>query len=89
MCDALEQEADAWEELLKGLRPEDLLRAGRQFGREEALVNVRWFVAHMVQNVIYKHGQFSTIFYALGLDGEEPYDAPFPNRLYKSELGIE
>lgn len=32
--------------------------------------------------MIYKHGQLSTLFFALGLDGEEPYTAPFPNDVY-------
>ena len=46
-------------------------------------MNTRGFVCHMIQNVIYKHGQFSTIFFALGLDGDGPYEAPFPNAIYK------
>ena len=51
-------------------------------------MNVRWFVGHMVQNTIYKHGQFSTIFFAQGLDGDGPYEAPFPNPIYAEVLGI-
>jgi hypothetical protein len=48
---------------------------------------VRGFVCHMVQNTIYKNGQFMTLFYALGLDGTEPYDAPFPNPIYEQCFG--
>jgi hypothetical protein len=83
----MEEEADNWEALLKSLTPEDLDRPSPQFGRPESSANVRWLIAHMVQNVIYKHGEFATIFFALGLDGTEPYDAPFPNPIYK-EFGI-
>jgi hypothetical protein len=87
ICLAMEEEADNWEALLKSLTPEDLDRPSPQFGRPESSANVRWLIAHMVQNVIYKHGEFATIFFALGLDGTEPYDAPFPNPIYK-EFGI-
>lgn len=88
ICAAMELEADAWEAMLKNLTPKDLEREGRQFGQPGAAMNVRGFIAHMVQNVIYKHGQFSTIFFALGLDGDAPYEAPFPNPIYKEVLGI-
>jgi hypothetical protein len=41
----------------------------------------------MIQNTIYKHGQFSTLYFALGLDGTEPYSAPFPNPIYAEIFG--
>ena len=82
ICDALWAEADKWETLLNSLSAEDLNREGCQFGDPEAKMTGRGFVVHMVQNVIYKHGQFATIFYALGYDGTGPYEAPFPNDLY-------
>ncbi len=88
ICGAMEVEADIWEEMLKAMNPEDLDREGRQFGDERGQMNVRGFIAHMVQNMIYKHGQFATIFFALGLDGDGPYEAPFPNPIYKEVLGI-
>ncbi|HWD39847.1 MAG TPA: DinB family protein [Fimbriimonas sp.] len=88
ICDAMEAEANEWEALLKSLTDEDLARVTHQFAHPEGAMNVRGYVYHMIQNLIYKHGQFSTIFFALGLDGTEPYDAPFPNPIYKSELGI-
>jgi hypothetical protein len=37
----------------------------------------------MIQNCIYKNGQLATIYFALGLDGTEPYEAPFPNPIYE------
>jgi uncharacterized damage-inducible protein DinB len=83
LCDALEAEADACEVMLQRLTPEDLDRSGMQFGDPRAAMNVRGFINHMVQNTIYKHGQFSTIFFGLGLDGDGPYQAPFPNEIYK------
>ena len=48
---------------------------------------MRGFVCHMIQNTIYKHGQFATIYFALGLDGTEPYNAPFPNPIYEQRFG--
>lgn len=44
--------------------------------------NVRAFVCHAIQNVIYKSGQLATLYFALGLDGTERYAAPFPNPIY-------
>ncbi len=38
---------------------------------------------HMLQNCIYKHGQFSALYFALGLDSDAPYDALFPNPIYQ------
>ena len=43
---------------------------------------MRGFVDHMIQNAIYKRGQFATLYFALGMDGIEPYDAPWPNPIY-------
>lgn len=80
MCDALSAEIDRWEEMLKGLSPEKLVEPRNQF--QWGPLNVGWFVMHMLQNCIYKHGQLSTLFFALRLDGDAPYDAPFPNRCY-------
>jgi hypothetical protein len=80
MCDELQEEAHRWRVLLMKLTPEQLLERRRQFNRSP--VNVRWFVCHMIQNVIYKHGQLSTLYFALGLDGSGPYTAPFPNDFY-------
>lgn len=88
LCRALEAEADEWERLLTSLKCEDLTRKSVQFGQPGAYLNVNGFIAHMVQNVIYKHGQFSTLFFGLGYDGDGPYDAPYPNPIYKKTLGI-
>ena len=80
MCDALEAEMDRWEELLTRLTPEDMDAPRSQFN--EYPMPVRGFVGHIVQNSIYKNGQLATLYYALGLDGDTPYDAPFPNPIY-------
>ena len=82
MCDALEAETLEWETLLRRLTPEEMNRIGYQFNIAEAKLTVRGFVCHMIQNAIYKHGQFSELYFALGLDGTEPYEAPFPNPIY-------
>jgi len=80
MRDALAEETERWRSLILGLTAHQLDTPRKQFN--DYPWTVRGFIGHMVQNVIYKHGQFSTIFFALGLDGAEPYDAPFPNRIY-------
>lgn len=80
MCDILQAEADTWREMILALTPEQFDEPRSQFGDYDT--NIRWFICHMIQNCIYKHGQFSTIFFALGLDGTEPYEAPFPNPIY-------
>jgi len=80
MCDALAEETERWRELILGLSAEDLDTPRKQFNGYPW--TIRGFVGHMVQNLIYKHGQFTTIFFALGLDGTEPYTAPFPNPIY-------
>lgn len=80
MCDVLQAEAETWRELLLGLAPAQLDEPRSQFGVFDT--NVRWFVCHTIQNSIYKHGQFATIYFALGMDGSEPYTAPFANPIY-------
>lgn len=80
LCSALAEETERWRVLILGLTPAQFAEQRRQFNGYE--MNVRKFVCHMIQNSIYKHGQFSTLFFALGLDGDAPYDAPFPNPIY-------
>ena len=82
MCDALQEETKKWRTLILELTPERLDEERYQFLPENSLT-VRWFVCHMIQNCIYKNGQFATLFFALGLDGTELYDAPFPNPIYE------
>ena len=86
MCDALAAETEQWRNLIRSLTPEKLAEPRRQFD-SAADLSVRWFVCHMIQNTIYKHGQFATLFFALGLDGTEPYSAPFPNPIYEECYG--
>jgi len=87
LCDAMDAETSEWERLLRSLTPEQLDRPGKQFNIADSKMNVRGFIGHMIQNSIYKHGQFSELFFALGLDGTEPYTAPFPNPIYTDLFG--
>lgn len=80
MCDLLLAEAAMWQEMILAFSPEQFDEPRSQFGDFDT--NVRWFICHMIQNCIYKHGQLATIYFALGLDGTEPYSAPFPNPIY-------
>lgn len=82
VCDLLAEETQTWKSLLLALTPDQLDEPRLQFNHRQR--GVRNFVCHMIQNCIYKHGQFSTLFFALGLDGTEPYSAPFPGPIYKS-----
>jgi|GEM_PF-670416 len=80
MCDALAAEKDRWRPLLLGLTPEQMSAPRYHFGTFPR--DIRFIVGHIVQQVIYKSGQLSTVFFALGLDGETAYTAPFPNDEY-------
>ncbi len=80
VCDALDAEMTRWDALFARLTPEDLDAPRSQFNQYP--MTVRQFLGHIVQNSIYKNGQMMTLFYALGLDGDAPYDAPFPNPIY-------
>ena len=86
-CAAFDAETENWRTMLRGLTPEELDSPRKQFNNPDSKMNVRSFIGHMIQNVIYKNGQFSELYFALGLDGTESYDAPFPNPIYE-ELGL-
>ena len=87
MCDALQVETDHWRKLIMRCSADDFASPRKQFNLDEARMNVRSFVCHMIQNCIYKHGQLSTLYFALGFDGTEPYSAPFPNPIYAEIFG--
>lgn len=87
LCDEMEKETENWREMLLSLTPEQFAEIRHQFNIPQAEMNIRGFVCHMIQNTIYKHGQFSTLYFMLGLDGEEPYTAPFPNPIYQEIFG--
>ncbi|MDR3688003.1 MAG: hypothetical protein P4L46_01400 [Fimbriimonas sp.] len=76
------QEIENWRQLLRSLSPAQLDEPRSQFGGDQNEMNVRFFILHMIQNAIYKHGQLSESYFALGYDGTEPYTAPFPNEIY-------
>jgi len=85
LCDAMDAEREAWEKMLSEITEEGLDAKRSQFNQHE--MTVRQFICHMIQNTIYKHGQFATLFFALHLDGEAPYTAPFPNPIYEEIFG--
>lgn len=82
LCDALAVETENWRTLLRSLTPEQLDEARFQFNQPGARMTVRQFVGHILQNNIYKHGQFAALYFAGGYDGTEPYTAPLPNPIY-------
>ncbi len=87
LCDALAAETENWREMLANLTPHQFSETRYQFGELDHEMNIRSFICHMIQNTIYKHGQFSTLYFMLGLDGEEPYTAPLPNPYYQHVFG--
>jgi hypothetical protein len=87
MCDVLAAERENWLTLILSLTTEELDEPRSQFNDIEPVLNIRSFICHMIQNAIYKHGQLSTLFFTLGLDGPEPYSAPLPNPIYEEVFG--
>lgn len=87
LCDALAAETENWRLLLRSLTQEQLDETRYQFNQPEARMTVREFIGHILQNNLYKHGQFATLFFAWGLDGDEPYTAPLPNPIYTELFG--
>jgi uncharacterized damage-inducible protein DinB len=76
----LEDEKDAWRELLQTTEPptlEELRTSPDGYSR-----TVRGCLFHMAQHIVSKSGQMTMLHFELGLDGDGPYDAPHPNRLY-------
>lgn len=80
MLDLLEEEKEAWRELIRSM-PLVLLEESRS-SPDRYLRSVRGYLGHMAQHIVSKSGQMTMLHFELGLDGEGPYDAPHPNRLY-------
>jgi len=80
------EELDRWQALLEGMTEAKLAEPRSQFNATSYPWSVRDAVYHMLQNVLYKLGQFSYLYYALGYDGTEPYTAPLPNPYYIEEV---
>ncbi len=87
LCDAFAAETQEWHTLLLSLTPEQLDTVRHQFNRPDAEMTVRGFVCHMIQHCVYKSGELATIYFALGLDGDAPFTAPFPNPIYEELFG--
>jgi hypothetical protein len=81
LCDLLQEEAGWWRSFLQRVTPQEFLQPRWRWSWCGP-VNLRWLVCHMTGNVIYKNGQLATIYFSLGLDGEEPYVPPLPNNFY-------
>jgi len=79
-CAGLQSELVWWRTTLPTLTPEQLREERFQFG--VGPMDVRSLIVHITQQTIYKNGQLSTLFFALGLDGEEVYSAPHANTYY-------
>jgi hypothetical protein len=80
MIQLLLEEAGEWRLLIQSLTPDQLQLEHEPWVGQTR--NVRGFLFHMGQNVIYKAGQIWMLCFELGLDGLGPYDAPYPNQIY-------
>ena len=80
MIQMLEDEAIEWRRLIRGLTAEMLDEEREPWEGDRRLI--RSFLFHMGQHIIYKAGQIWMLAFELGLEGSEPYDAPYPNRIY-------
>ncbi len=84
ICDLLEEEIGLWRQLLITL-PLEHLGDTREYQGNTG-VTIRYLICHMVQNVIYKHGELATVYFALGLDGTEPFTAPLPTEFHPEAI---
>lgn len=80
MIALLQTEADQWRLLIQALSPSQLDEERESWDGETR--NVRGFLFHMGQHVIYKAGQMWMLNFGLGLDGDGVYTAPHPNEIY-------
>jgi hypothetical protein len=80
VCAALREEGDRWRELIARLTASQMDEERYHFGAFPR--NVRFMIGHITQQVTYKSGQLSTLYFALGLDGTEAFTAPVPNDDY-------
>ena len=80
MLDWLESEKNAWRDLLQTIDA-PLMDELRQ-SPDGYFRSVRGYLLHMSQHIVSKCGQMTMLYFELGLDGGEPYDATHPNRLY-------
>lgn len=81
MIALLRKEAIIWQQLVRGLKPEDL--NNELLAWTDCPRTIRSFLFHMAQNVVYKAGQAWTLHFELGLDGEDRYTAPYPDQYYE------
>ncbi len=80
MIRLLMEEAAEWRRLVRALKPEDLDQQREPWPGETR--NIRSFLFHMGQHVIYKAGQMWMLAFGMELDGSGPYSAPYPNEMY-------
>lgn len=79
MVRKLQEEAEEWRGLIRSISAEQLLEERVAFDR---MRNIRGFLFHIGQHLIYKEGQIRMLYYEMGLDGPEPYAAPYPDEIY-------
>lgn len=81
MLAMLQEEGEAWRDLIQSLTPEMLEEEREPWPGE--IRNLRGFLYHASQHVVFKAGQIWVLVYGLGLDGPDPYRAPYPDYFYE------
>lgn len=79
-CDLLEDECRWWLDAMTNTPPERMNDRIPMFGGDA--LTVRCYLGHMLQNVIYKNGQISFLYFGLELEEPGPYVPPLPNESY-------
>lgn len=80
VLDLLESEREAWRKLIEAL--DAPVMDEPRYSPDGHSRSVRGYLFHMAQHIVSKSGQMTLLHFELGLDGDGPYDAPHPNRLY-------
>lgn len=80
MIELLERERSEWRCLIRSMSADQLIEERESWDGEMRLV--RSFLFHMGQHIVCKVGQIRMLFFELGLDGGEPYSAPYPDTYY-------
>jgi len=74
LLQAFRSEVEVWRTWLTNADSRDLNKKVKRFGILPT--TKRFFVGHALQNLVYKSGQVSVLYFAQGLDGTEPFKAP-------------
>ncbi len=82
LIEQFKREAEIWREWLSKADHRELNKKVKRFGIFP--MTKRFFVGHALQNLVYKSGQLSILYFAQGLDGDAPFNAPMPEQILET-----